>query len=133
MPMVWQQTWLLLNSKQWKGPRKLGPFFNMIHKRLFSENKDQGIKRIWHENAETGDVTIETQQDITAVIEANKAIYNAVDEKANWTGEWHLVASIPESLYYKMKAEGKIDDQEYMKKWLNDSDNKFFRTRPGKV
>ncbi len=42
------------------------------------------------------------------VIEANKAIYNAVDEKANWTGEWHLVASIPESLYYKMKAEGKI-------------------------
>jgi ribosomal protein L19E len=105
----------------------------MIHKRLFSENKDQGIKRIWHENAETGDVTIETQQDVTAVIEANKAIYNAVDEKANWTGEWHLVASIPESLYYKMKAEGKIDDQEYMKKWLNSSDNQFFRTRPGKV
>jgi len=32
-----------------------------------------------------------------------------------------------------MKAEGKIDDQEYMKKWLNDSDNKFFRTRPGQV
>ena len=59
----------------------------MIHKRLFSENKDQGIKRIWHENPETGDVTIETQQDVTAVIEANKAIYNAVDEKANWTGE----------------------------------------------
>jgi hypothetical protein len=56
-----------------------------------------------------------------------------VDEKANWTGEWHLVASIPESLYYKMKAEGKIDDQEYMKRWLNNSDNQFFRTRPGKV
>jgi ribosomal protein L19E len=105
----------------------------MIHKRLFSENKDQGIKRYWHENPETGDVTIETQQDVTAVIEANKAIYNAVDEKASWKGEWHLVASIPESLYYKMKAEGKIDDQEYMKRWLNDSDNKFFRTRPGKV
>jgi hypothetical protein len=79
----------------------------MIHKRLFSENKDQGITRYWHENA--------------------------VDEKAAWKGEWHLVASIPESLYYKMKAEGKIDDQEYMKRWLNDSDNQFFRTRPGKV
>jgi len=46
----------------------------MIHKRLFSENKDQGITRYWHENAETGDVTIETEQDVTAVIEANKAI-----------------------------------------------------------
>jgi ribosomal protein L19E len=105
----------------------------MIHKRLFSENKDQGITRYWHENAETGDVTIETAQDVTAVIEANKAIYNAMDGKANWNGEWHLVASIPEALYYKMKAEGKIDDQEYMKRWLNDSDNQFFRTRPGKV
>ncbi len=105
----------------------------MIHKRLFSENKDQGIKRYWHENPETGDVTIQTQQDVTDVIEANKAIYNAVDEKATWKGEWHLVASIPEALYYKMKAEGKIDDQEYMKRWLNSSENQFFRTRPGKV
>jgi hypothetical protein len=32
-----------------------------------------------------------------------------------------------------MKAEGKIDDEAYMKKWLNDPDNKFFRVRPGKV
>jgi hypothetical protein len=56
-----------------------------------------------------------------------------MDGKANWNGEWHLVASIPEALYYKMKAEGKIDDQAYMKRWLNDPDNQFFRTRPGKV
>jgi hypothetical protein len=32
-----------------------------------------------------------------------------------------------------MKAEGKIDDEAYMKKWLNDSENRFFRVRPGKV
>jgi hypothetical protein len=56
-----------------------------------------------------------------------------MDGKANWNGEWHLVASIPEALYYKMKLEGKIDDQEYMKRWLNSSENQFFRTRPGKV
>jgi hypothetical protein len=105
----------------------------MIEKKLFDVNAQQGITRTWHYNTDNDEVTIQTQQDVTDVIEANKAIYNAVDEKANWTGEWHLVASIPEALYYKMKAEGKIDDQEYMKKWLNDSDNQFFRTRPGKV
>lgn len=105
----------------------------MIEKRLFDVNEQQAIQRIWHYNHETDEITIQTQQDVTDVIEANKAVYNAVDEKANWKGEWHLVASIPESLYYKMKAEGKIDDQEYMKKWLNDPDNQFFRTRPGKV
>jgi len=32
-----------------------------------------------------------------------------------------------------MKSEGKIDDQAYMNRWLNDPDNQFFRTRPGKV
>ncbi len=70
---------------------------------------------------------------MTDVIEANKRDFAAIDNKANWTGEWHHVASIPEALYYKLKAEGKLDDEAYMKKWLNDADNRFFRVRPGKV
>jgi hypothetical protein len=45
----------------------------------------------------------------------------------------HHVASIPMALYYQMKAEGKLDDQAYMKRWLNSPENRFFRTRPGKV
>ncbi len=78
-------------------------------------------------------MTIQTEQDVTAVIEANKAIYNAVDEKANWNGEWHLVASIPMALFYDLKAKGIIDDQARLKAWLNDPENRFFRTRPGRV
>jgi hypothetical protein len=56
-----------------------------------------------------------------------------VDERAGWKGEFHRVASIPMSLYVQLRAEGKLDDQEYMKRWLNSSENQFFRTRPGKV
>lgn len=104
-----------------------------MEKRFFDVNPDTGITRTWHYNDLTDEATIQTTQDLTAVIEANKRDLAATDEKANWKGEWHHVASIPESLYYQMKAEGKIDDQAYMKKWLNDADNKFFRTRPGKV
>jgi hypothetical protein len=37
------------------------------------------------------------------------------------------------ALFYQMKAEGKLDDQAYMKRWLNDPDNRAFRTRPGEV
>jgi hypothetical protein len=37
------------------------------------------------------------------------------------------------ALYYQMKAEGKLEDQAYMKRWLNDPDNRAFRTRPGEV
>ena len=104
----------------------------MTDKKLFDVNPDLGITRIWHYDDEKDEATIQTQQDVTAIIEENKDEFNQVDERARW-GEWSRVASIPLSLYYQMKAEGKIDDQEYMKRWLNDSANQFFRTRPGKV
>jgi len=104
----------------------------MTDKKLFDVNEDLGITRTWHYDAEKDEATIQTQQDVTAIIEENKQEFNAVDERARW-GEWTRVASIPLSLYYQLKAEGKLEDQEYMKRWLNDSNNQFFRTRPGKV
>lgn len=104
----------------------------MSEKRLFNTDKDQGITRIFHFDDETGLATIQTQQDVTAIIEENKQEYAQVDERARW-GEWSRVASIPMSIYFQLKADGKLDDQEYMKKFLNDPDNKYFRTRSGKI
>ena len=104
----------------------------MIEKRLFSTDADQGITRTFHYDDETNQAMIQTQQDVTAIIEENKQEYAQVDERARW-GEWSRVASIPMSIYFQLKAEGKLDDQEYMKKWLNNSDNQYFRTRAGKV
>jgi len=43
------------------------------------------------------------------------------------------VASIPLNLYYDLKRQGIVDDPARFKKWLNDSDNRFFRTRGGRV
>lgn len=104
-----------------------------MNKKLLDVSPDKAITRTWHFNPDTEETTIQTTQDVTAVVEANKRDFAAIDNKANWKGEWHHVASIPESLYYKLKAEGKLDDQAYMKKWLNDPDNRFFRVRPGQV
>lgn len=104
----------------------------MSEKRLFSIDAEQGITRYFHFDDETGQATIQTQQDVTAIIEENKQEYAQVDERARW-GEWSRVASIPMSIYFQLKAEGKLDDQAYMKKWINDPENKYFRTRSGKV
>ena len=104
-----------------------------MDKKILDVSPDKAITRTWHFNPDTEETTIQTTQDVTAVIEANKRDFAAIDNKANWKGEWHHVASIPESLYYKLKAEGKLDDQAYMKKFLNDPDNRFFRVRPGQV
>lgn len=82
---------------------------------------------------EDGAITIETVQDITDIAEANKASYNAYDERSNWRGDMHKVASIPMSVYYDLKSKGILEDPVAMKAWLNNPDNKVFRTRPGQV
>jgi hypothetical protein len=104
-----------------------------MEKRFFDANPEKGITRTWHYNEDTDEATIQTTQDLTAVIEANKRDFAAIDNKASWKGEWHHVASIPESIYFQLKSEGKLDDPVYMKKWLNDPDNRFFRVRPGQL
>ena len=101
--------------------------------RIFDRNESLGITRLWHYDPDTDEATIETKQDVSAVIEENKDDFNAVDNRANWTGEWHRVASIPLNIFYELQLSGKLSDQAYMKRWLNDPDNRFFRTRPGKV
>lgn len=104
----------------------------MTTKKLFDANPELGITRFWHYDEEKDEATIQTQQDVSAIIEENKQEFNLVDERARW-GEWTRVASIPLSLYYQLKAEGKLDDQAYMKRFLNDPENRHFRVRPGKV
>ena len=104
----------------------------MTEKKLFDKDDALGITRIWHYDADTDKATIETRQAVSKIIDENKQEYAQIDENARW-GEWTRVASIPMSIYFQLKREGKLDDEAYMKKWLNNPDNKYFRTRSGEV
>lgn len=105
---------------------------DVIDTRIVSENRAIGQHQKMHFH-EDGGITIETVQDITDVAEANKAMYNQFDERTNWKGDMHKVASIPMAIYYDLKAKGILDDPVAMKAWLNNPDNRVFRTRPGQV
>jgi hypothetical protein len=104
-----------------------------MHTKLFDINPVTGTRKMWHYDAEKDEATIETIIDATQIVSDNKDRFNSFDERANWKGDMHHVASIPMALFYQMKAEGKLDDQAYMKRWLNSPDNRAFRTRPGEV
>jgi len=104
----------------------------MIESKHFDRNDALGINRTWHYNSETDEATVETKQDITAIIEENRDNFN-LQEKHSKYGEWNKVASIPLSIYFELKAQGKLDDTAFMKRWLNDPENRYFRTRPGQV
>lgn len=101
-------------------------------KKLFDYDPITNTTKWWHYDASKDEAVIETVADITPVIEQNKAAYAKVDEKAKW-GEWAHVAQIPMSVYWELKKKGIAEDPVAMKKWLNDPENKYFRTRPGKV
>ena len=72
-------------------------------------------------------------QTVDNAAEDNKATFKQFDERADWKGDMHKVASIPMSIFYDLKRKGILDDPVAMKKWLNDPDNRVFRTRPGQV
>ena len=97
-------------------------------KRLLNDDTFTGIKTYFDYDADTDEAVIRKEQDMTAIIESNKREFNAAPER--W-GEWTKVGSIPLSVYYELERQGITKDQEAMKKWLNDPDNRYFRTRPG--
>lgn len=77
-------------------------------------------------------VVIDNVYDIENVIELAKARNAAVDERARWNS-WSHVAYIPTPIAMEMLQRGVLFDDDYITHWLNDPDNRVFRTRPGRV
>jgi hypothetical protein len=98
----------------------------------------------WYDE-ETGDFRIETRQDVSELVAANKDEYNATDERARFNAHGKespmgaRMASIPLQVWGQLVAQGIVDwnyqilDQKRYKAWLNDSENVHFRTRPGRI
>jgi len=84
------------------------------------------------ENPSQDKFVIETTQDVTEIIAKNKASSNEVDKRKPW-GEWSKIASLPMTIYFDLKHKGILDDKVAFNKWLNDPDNKYFRTRGGRI
>ena len=99
--------------------------------------KDNIRDKVAH-NTEDGGLVIETVQDVSSILEQNKKEYNATN------GRWgddvfdNKIASIPLTVIDTLNQKGimrgfHVVDQTAFRKWLNDPDNRFFRTRQGRV
>tara|TARA_R100001594_G_scaffold56854_1_gene90806 strand:- start:540 stop:872 length:333 start_codon:yes stop_codon:yes gene_type:complete len=77
-------------------------------------------------------VVIQTEQDVTQIVEDNKRKRNEIDRHQRY-GEWNKVASIPLSVLHLLDQQGITKDKKRFKAWLNDPDNRAFRTRGGRV
>jgi hypothetical protein len=87
-----------------------------------------------------GGIIIETKQDISDILEQNKKEYNSYDERARWSDHvfGNKVASIPMTVIDELNKQGimrgfAVLDEKRFKAWLNERDNRVFRTRTGVV
>jgi len=89
-----------------------------------------------------GGIIIHSQTDLTDFAEHTKAQYNNNPGKTGWSGEVfdrkNKIAELPLAIINDLNAKGimrgfHIQDPKALKKWLNDPDNRVFRTRGGEV
>ena len=113
----------------------------MSMKRVIDSDPATGVTQWYHYDDATGDVGLQTRQDVTAIVEHNKALFNQVDERARWGDPlrpshevWQRAACVPFSILGGLgKITNNFKDKKAFDKWLNDKDNRFFRTRPGRL
>ena len=85
-----------------------------------------------------GGFIAETSQDVTDIIEQNKKEFNLTPSRWGDDVFDNKIASIPLTVIDDLNKQGimrgfHVLDQKRFRAWLNNPDNRFFRTRQGKV
>lgn len=111
----------------------------MIADRISSMENPKFRNTVAHADGEGG-LIIQTVQDVSGIVEANKKEFNSYDERAKWSDNpyGNKVASIPLTVIDDLNKQGimrgfHILDEKRFRHWLNQRDNQAFRTRPGVI
>jgi hypothetical protein len=106
-------------------------------KKLFDVDAHTGRHTVAHTDDEGG-LVLETVQDVSHIIEANKQQYNQHTSLDRWKDDMTHVARLPLTVVDDLNRKGimqgfAVRDETAFKAFLNHPDNRFFRTRPGKL
>lgn len=109
----------------------------MARREILSRDPITGIETIFHDRPDTDGFTLETRQDISSIIEANKKAQNEGDGYTPSRDMKH-VATVPFIVLQIWAQEAGVEMSdpafsEIIKRKLNDSDLKYFRTGMGDV
>lgn len=83
-----------------------------------------------HYDHATDELTIELAEDVEPLIELNKMQFNAQERSTRHKG-FTKIMSLPHQIYQQEKKKGTFDDKKAFSRFVNDPDNRVFRTRPG--
>ena len=89
-------------------------------------------RTVWARDLPDGRTEVRADYVVDPTIEENKAMRNMASD--GWKGDWHKIASVPLNIFHDQLAEAsRQDDEKYISKWLNDADNRAWRTKDGTV
>jgi hypothetical protein len=103
---------------------------------LFDRDPVTKTVQTFHYDEATDQFTIADATDVEPILEANKTLLNEDRGKGK---DLHRVASIPMVIWDQLQREWRAkglsweERQAAMKKWLNDPDNRLFRTTTQRV
>ena len=98
---------------------------------LYEWDKYSG-RTVWMKETVEGTI-FRTDYPVDSITKLN-AEHRAIADRA-WKGDYHQIASIPLNLLYDsgLNEAATQQDGKFLSKWLNDSDNRAFRTKEGRV
>ena len=99
-----------------------------------------GVDVSFHQDSESG-LYVLREQDVAPIVEGNKEQFNNTDIFKRLKSAMWPVASIPFNVYMDLMRQGivhfeggrRVVDEVKLRRWLNDPDNRAFRTAPGRV
>lgn len=99
---------------------------------LFDWDKATG-RTVWYKENGDGTTTWRTDYPVDQIIKQNADQRNIAG--AGWKGDYHRIASIPVGLVHEGSLGQAVQEQDdkWLTRWLNDSDNRAFRTKEGTV
>lgn len=98
---------------------------------LVSHDEKLG-RTVWATENPDGSTTYRTDYRVDPLIDQNAAQRNIAGK--GFKGDWHQVASVPLNVYWDQLAEAsRQGDDKFISRWLNDSDNRAWRTKEGRI
>ena len=100
------------------------------------------VQTRWHEDESAGQVTVERVQDVEPILDNNKRLLNDGSNGYSKSKDLKRVASIPLVVLEQWMKEDGVnflamphgpDREKYLRKKLNDPNNKWLRTSGGRM
>jgi hypothetical protein len=89
-------------------------------------------RTVWSMQNPDGSTTYRTDTPVNSLVEMNTASRNMA--QSGWRGDYHLVASMPSALYFDQLHEASLQkDDKFINRFLNDSDNRAWRVKEGRL